>query len=433
MKRLCLLVGGVLLAAPFAALAFTEEPAPFDNDGVITKTEWAQVVALGAKGGVIDLGQQRVEFARGKLAPSTPLILRGGLFSSITLDQWQNVTFEGSIFRPASTDHPDGPMVLAYEPQNLTFDRVNMSGKTLEDGKLVYPSIGIRGGSNITVRGSRFWNMSNFMYFIRTNGVRVEYNDFNNIREGVQLVAVQNAVVQGNVFGPYFPYLGDHADGVQLFTAGMTLETDTGARNVVIDGNLVISSSNGRAQGVFIRDEAGLFRSGRGYADVSVTNNLLVGTGWHGIGVMDPVQRLFIDSNRLLVLNGAGDNVTNNWIMVRSVDFGGSAQVTNNSSGPMSLAEGVQQSNNTITSPVTDTQAQQAIDNWFATYRQPVVAPVTPVTSEPTTTPTTEPTAPTKKKARGKPVATVTATSVRTAPRAGPQVTVRRSNRLQRE
>lgn len=417
MKRLSVLVGGILLTAPLAALAFSESPPPFDNDGVITKAEWANVVALGAKGGVIDLGQQRVEFQRARLQPSEPLILRGGQFSAITLDQWQNVTFEGSVFRPASTDNPDGPMVLAYDPQNLTFDRVNMSGKTLADGKLVYPSIGIRGGSNITVRGSRFWNMTNSMYFVRTNGVRVEHNDFTNIREGVQLVAVQNAVVRGNAFGPYLPYQGDHADGVQLFTAGMTQTTDTGARNVVIDGNLVISSSTGRAQGVFIRDEAGLFRSGRGYAGITVANNLLVGTGWHGVGVMDPVQGLTIDNNRLLVRNGSGDTVTSNWIMVKSIDFGGSAVVTNNQSGSISLAAGVQQSNNTTLQPVSDDVAKQAIDEWFAVNRQPVA-------------PTTTAPAPTKKPTAGKPRSS---RSTSASSRPAPRVTVRRGSSTRRD
>ena len=382
MKRFFMLVGGALLAAPIAAWALQAQQAPFDNDGVITKAEWQRVMALGAKGGVIDLGQQRVEFQRGKLQPTKPLILRGGVFSAISLDQWRNVTFEGTIFRPAATDNRDYWMVVAYDPQNLTFDRVNMSGATLGDGKLVYQSLSVRNGSNVAVLNSRFWGMANFMGFMRTNGVRLENNHFTNIREGVQLVAVNNAVVRGNAFGPYFPYQGDHSDGVQLFTAGLTA-SDVAARNVTIEGNLFVANPSRRAQGVFIRDEGGLFKSGRGYADITIRNNLMVGTGWAGIGVIDPVQRLLIDNNHLLIRTDKSDRVTNNWIEVRAVQPSGSARVTNNKSGPMLLAAGVQHANNQVVPPVTEAEGKRIIDQWYAARQR--AAPPARQAASPTT------------------------------------------------
>ncbi|WP_298673618.1 right-handed parallel beta-helix repeat-containing protein [uncultured Sphingomonas sp.] len=315
-------------------------------------------------GSTIDLGNRPVTFERYRgLANVT---IKGGIFGAITLDQWQNVTFSGTRFTPGATDDPRGPLVLTYQPDGLHFINTTWVGRNTPDGQLAYASISARGGNNVTVRKSTFTNMANFMAFLRTTNVEVSDSVFQNVREGVQLVGGTTALITRNHFGPYRPAPGDHADAVQLFTAGLTLADDHGARDVLIEDNFIDPGPDFHTQGVFMRDEAGLYNFGRGYSNITVRNNLLIGTGWHGISAQDPVQNLLIDSNKLLIrING--DGVTDNWIMVKA----GGGIVRNNYAGSFLLSASVTSSGNTV---VARAATVSEISSAIAAYTQRVQA-----------------------------------------------------------
>ncbi|WEK42887.1 MAG: hypothetical protein P0Y64_16305 [Candidatus Sphingomonas colombiensis] len=333
----------------------------------ISAAEWTAMLKAAKPGSTIDLGNRPVTFARYKgLANVT---IKGGVFSAITLDQWQNVTFSGTRFAPAATDDPRGAIVLAYQPDGLHFVSTTWTGGYGPDGQLTYASISVRGGNNVTVQKSSFTDIANFMAFLRTTNVEVSDTTFQNVREGVQLVGVTTAVVARNKFGPYRPAPGDHADAVQLFTAGLTLAGDHGARDVLIEDNFVDPGPNFHTQGVFMRDEAGLYTQGRGYSNVTIRNNVLIGTGWHGISAQDPIQNLKIDSNRLLIrLNG--DGVTDNWIMVKA----GGGVVSNNYAGSYLLTSSVTTTSNTSVKRAATTSEISAAITAFTQLLQAALA-----------------------------------------------------------
>ncbi|MCW6532697.1 MULTISPECIES: right-handed parallel beta-helix repeat-containing protein [Sphingomonas] len=291
-------------------------------------------------GSTIDLGNRPVTFARYRgLANVT---IRGGVFGFITLDQWQNVTFSGTRFEARPEDDPNAPLIIAYQPNGLHFDATTFVGALNSAGQLGYGSISVRAGNNVTIAHSSFHDMNNSLGFIRTTNVQVTDNSFAYIREGIQIVGATNVVVARNTFGPYRPAPGDHADGIQFFTTGLTLADDHGARNVLIEDNLFDPGEGYRAQGVFIGDEINLAAQGRGHSDITVRNNALIGTGWHGISAGTAIPNLLIENNKLLIRLGA-DGVTDNWILVKA----GGGIVRNNYAGSITLAPDVTASGNT--------------------------------------------------------------------------------------
>ena len=332
-----------LIAAVLSFACFASQPALSQAEAPISATEWA-ALAKGAKpGGVIDLGTRRVTFAR--IRGLSDVTIRGGVFGFTILDTWKNVTFENTRFEAALEDRvmtgASPPYIDAYSPEGLTIRNATFVGYTNAAGQLAANSLRIRGGNNVVVTRSTFRDLANFAGFIRTTNLRVTDNRFSYIREGVQLVGVTRAVVARNSFGPFRPAPGDHADGVQLFTNGLTLADDHGARDVLIEDNFIDPGAGYRAQGIFMRDELGFHKQGRGYANITVRNNLLIGTGWHGIAA-DRTENLLIEGNRLLIRRGP-DGVTDNWIRVAL----GAGIVRNNYAGSIQLGPDMTASGNT--------------------------------------------------------------------------------------
>ncbi len=330
----------------------------------VSAAEWTAMLKAATPGSTIDLGSRKVAFAR--YTGLSNVTIKGGVFGAISLDQWKNVTFSGTRFEPRDGDDPAGSMIIAYQPDGLKFDCTSFTGAMNADGQLGFSSISVRGGNNVSVTRSTFSNIGNFLAFLRTTNVQVTDNSFSYIREGVDLVGTRNVVVARNSFGPYRPTPTDHADGIQFFTAGLTDTGDTAAQNVLIEDNLVDPGAGYRAQGFFLRDEAGLAASGRGYSDITIRNNVLIGTGWHGIAAGDPVQRLLIENNRLLIRLNPTDTVTSNWILVAA---GGSATVQGNVAGNYNLAAGVVASNNTtIARAATSAEIADAMAAWAKSF-----------------------------------------------------------------
>lgn len=341
----------------------------------ITSAEWLTLVRGAKAGDVIDLGSREVQFARHALQPTGLVTIRGGVFCAITLDRWRNVRMEGTTIRPCPGNDPRGSMVIAYDLQNVSFDRLTMMGGKDALGNLTHPGFSFRGGREISVMNSRFIDTAGFNAFIRSVNVRWERNDHINIREGLQLVGVQGAIVRHNRFGPYFPAPGDHADGIQLFTAGLTQFGDLAARDVLIEGNLIMSAPSRRAQGIFTRDEAGFHKSGRGFARITVRGNLLVGTGWHGITAGDPIDGLVIEGNRLITLTGAADPVKSNWILLGAWTTPTPPRVVNNVAGSFAPTALGTTHCNAVYAPLAmvgdamPDAAQAAVDEWLRVNR----------------------------------------------------------------
>jgi len=330
-----------LLAATLALAATTTVSA--ETGSPLSAKEWTALAAAAKPGTVIDLGNRRVAFAR--VRGLHDVTIKGGVFGFAVLDNWKNVTFDGTRFEAAPADRRMTgfvpPYVDAFSPERLTFRNVTFVGYTDSAGNLAAGGINGRGGTDITVTGSTFRDLGTVATFARTVGVKFDDNVATNVREGVRLAGAGKASISRNRIGPFKPAAGDHPDGIQFFTGGLTQPGDRAAYDVVIEGNLIDPGPDGRAQGIFIGDESKFYAAGRGYTNITVRGNVLIGTGWHGIAVGPHGPGLTIENNRLLIRLGR-DRVTDNWIMVGE----GGGVVRNNSAGSYKLARGVTASRN---------------------------------------------------------------------------------------
>lgn len=337
---------------------------PGAANATLTAAQWNTMMASARPGAVIDLGTRRVTFSR--IRGLHDVTFRGGIFSFTTLDQWKNVTFDGTRFEAPPTERNGVWYIDAYQPDGLTIRNATFVGWNDANGLLTGQSINIRGGQNVTIVGSTFRDMANFITIARTTNVNVSDNDMTNVREGVRYVGTTHGLIMRNRIGPFRPAPGDHADGVQFFSASLNDPTDHATWDTTITDNLIISSGAGRSQGIFVRDELNLWQSGRGYDQLTIVDNLLVGTGWHGIAIGDGAKNVTITGNKLLVVLG-GDTVTNNWIMLTNNE---NVVLKSNQAGSFILKGNyVTSDNRTVSSGASAATVSAAIAGWDAKYR----------------------------------------------------------------
>src|SRR5437660_876211 len=85
----------------------------------VSAAEWKALVTAATPGTTIYLGTRHVIFTR--IRGVHDITIKGGEFGPITLDQWQNVTFDSTRFNARTSERTTGPYIDAYTPQGLTF------------------------------------------------------------------------------------------------------------------------------------------------------------------------------------------------------------------------------------------------------------------------------------------------------------------------
>lgn len=346
------LVSNLLLASPVTPVAST---AP------VTAAEWKAMLGRAKAGGVVDLGKRHVQFERVVFQPTAPVTIKGGVFNAVVLDQWRNVTFDGSRFEGTPDMVEYQAILVANDPVNLTIRNCRFTGFMAENGQLHVRGPSIREGRNVAIEGSRIENMAGFSNFVRTVGARFSDNDVETIREGLEVKGGQDIVIERNRFSDFQPFGGDHADGVQFFTTGLTNPGETAARNVVIRDNLVLA--RGKAQGIFIQDEISLAASGRGYKDFTIEGNIVVGAGWHGI-TASQVDNVTIRNNRLFRIRDV-DTMDSRIAMDRS-----SGVVSGNEANDYIYNDSPSQSKNVKRGPSDAARVDGVIAEWVARFRK---------------------------------------------------------------
>lgn len=346
------LVSNLLLASPVMPVAGT---AP------VTAAEWKAMLGRAKAGGVVNLGNRPVEFGRLVFQPTAPVTIRGGVFNAVVLDQWHNVTFDGSRFESTPDMVEYQSILVANDPVNLTLRNCRFTGFMGDNGQLHVRGPSIREGRNVAIEHSRIERMAGFTNFVRTVGARFSDNDIETIREGLEVKGGENIVIERNRFSDFQPFGGDHADGVQFFTTGLTNPGETAARNVVIRDNLILA--RGKAQGIFIQDEINLATSGRGYKDFTIEGNIVVGAGWHGI-TASQVDNVTIRNNRLFRVRDL-DTMDSRIAMDRS-----SGLVSGNEANDYIYNESARQPKNVKRGPSDASRVDAVIAEWMAQFRK---------------------------------------------------------------
>ncbi|MBA2920743.1 right-handed parallel beta-helix repeat-containing protein [Sphingomonas sp. CGMCC 1.13658] len=271
------------------------------------------------------------------------------------MDQWSNVTFEGSRFKAPVGAPAHQALVDAFQPQNLELSNCYFVGYEGEGGELRTRGLLIRGGLNISVRHSTFEIMAGSNSFILSNGVQFIANRMTRVREGVQFKGGGNILIESNRFDNFQPFLGDHPDAIQFFTAGLTNPTDLASHDVLISGNLIIAAD--QSQGIFLADQNSLQSSGRGYKRIAIRRNIIVGAVWHGITAA-PVDSLTIVGNR--AIRQSGRDVRGN----RITAAGREVILEDNEASEFKIAQSVRNHGNRTLGPLSAQRINAVIAEW---------------------------------------------------------------------
>jgi hypothetical protein len=331
---------------------------PAIDTGPVSKLEWKALLERAKAGGVIDLGQRRVDFMRLKFQPTAPVTIRGGKFGPIALDQWHNVTFVGSDFSASAPTVEYRSLLTAYQPVNLRIQKCHFTGYQADDGQLRIRGVLISDGHDVTIEGSTFEHMAGVNGLKRAQNVRFAHNIMRNVREGMQIQGGSHIQIDSNRFEELRPFKGDHTDAIQFFTTGLTKPDDAAAHDVIITNNIIIAANT--SQGIFMGDELRLRQSGRGYKRFLVEGNLIIGAVWHGI-TASPVAGLTIRRN--LVLRLKDRDLRGN----RITASGESVVVEDNVADAYILGDAVSEHRNRKLGPMPVSQMNKIIADWTRT------------------------------------------------------------------
>jgi len=344
-----------VMGASLAGLMLAS-PVERANTGPVSSAEWKALLARHQGGGVIDLGQRQVEFTRQSFQPRAPVTIRGGVFGVVQLDNWRNVTFDGGTFAaPPGTPFVQA-VLAAASPRKLTIRNCRFTGYQADNGALVVRGPLIRNGQDVTIERSTFENMTGNIAFVRSNGIVFRNNQLRRIREGIQIQGGGNILIEHNRFEEFMPAKGDHADAIQLFTAGLG-PNEQAAHDITIRDNLILAG--GKAQGVFAGDELKLAGQGRGFRNFTIENNVIVGAAWHGISAPH-VAGLTVRGNRLFRVSGSDKYDSRIWA------GGSDVTVEGNTANAYILADNVKEARNRKAGPSQAAKVQGIIAEWTA-------------------------------------------------------------------
>jgi hypothetical protein len=162
-----------------------------------------------------------------------------------------------------------GDPAVAPGSQATAFYIVPASGISFTNGKFHDMSLGISGGSiaGLTMTGNEFYNLSK-------GGIAIgQVGPFSFTHNNCHDFHITPLV---------------HADCMQLFTAGSTVQS----HDITVTDNILNRGGGDGFQGIFIGDEADL-----GYLNVTVSRNLSSGNMWDTFYIDEPVGTLVVTDN----------------------------------------------------------------------------------------------------------------------------------------
>lgn len=249
------------------------------------------------------------------------ILLEPGVYSGITIN---NLKIEGGV--TITSSDPGAPAVItdlliknssglsfsnieiATDPAknvtplqvlastNIHFDQMNVHGSLDGDPSNDVNAMMIRDSSNVSVTNSEFQEFSNGIAHLDSNHLLISGNSIHDLRlDGIRGGGSSNVTITKNFFTDFFRQPGDHPDAIQFWNSN----TSVSAHDIVVSENVFTRGDGGPIQGVFITAQI----SKLPYLNVTVTDNLMVGTMYHGITVSG-AQGVLISGN---VVAGAAD------------------------------------------------------------------------------------------------------------------------------
>jgi hypothetical protein len=230
----------------------------------------------------------------------------------VALSNSSNLTFKGlelgRTMAPPESDYTQLHNVNGSS--NIVFDSVHIFGGSGDPTQSIGWGMFVRDSANITIKNSTIDHVSMGLQLSGINNLVLKDNTFqNNRRDGVNMGAITNGVVDGNLFTNMFPVNGEHPDAIQFLTANTT----TASSNIVIKNNIIMQGDGYPIQGIFMGDEVGTLP----FQNVDISNNLIYLNGFfNGINV-GHANNLNIQNNTIV---SRTDDAVTAWISLGVVD-----------------------------------------------------------------------------------------------------------------
>ncbi len=163
----------------------------------------------------------------------------------------------------------------------LTFSNLDVHGdlskapSLIDNYGIVFSSI-----QKIEIIDSLFRNLKIAIICSDSLDINFTANHFRNIREhGIHGSACSNVSISKNTFVDFFPATGDHPDGIWF---GATPGTPSASHDIAVVDNFYNRGMGAPTQGIFFKDSTKKMP----FSNLTISNNLLAGPGYTGIGVI---------------------------------------------------------------------------------------------------------------------------------------------------
>ncbi|MEW5685522.1 MAG: right-handed parallel beta-helix repeat-containing protein [Pseudomonadota bacterium] len=242
-----------------------------------------------------------------------------------------------------------------YNSNDISFDRVKVHGSLDGNAGNDVSGISLAGTSNISITNSEFQQLERAIAFGGgSSNIKIVGNSFHDLRsDGMNFVEVRNVEIRNNILRDFVPKEGDHPDAIQFWTT----HAKTPSTDILIASNVILKGAGDHVQGIFLRDQQGTLP----YERVTITDNLLVGTGYNGIRITG-VKDLTVTNNDLVTFDGG----LKTFMLVRSAD---GAVATGNSAAYVAFEQSanVENRGNKSASPVKD-EGEASIRKWLIAH-----------------------------------------------------------------
>jgi parallel beta-helix repeat protein len=192
---------------------------------------------------------------------------------------------------------------------NVNFDHVYVHGSLDANAANDSNGLSVLKSSGVNITNSTFQELGRGIAVGESSNINIANNSAYEMRsDGFDFAQVDHVTITGNNLTNFHKNATDHPDAIQFWTSGTTAPS----HDITITGNVITLGDGLGTQGIFFRDQLGTMP----YANVTVSDNLIDGTGYNGIRI-GHVNGLTVSDNQLTT--NPGTNVET-WIYVNNSD-----------------------------------------------------------------------------------------------------------------
>lgn len=287
----------VRISAHIAELVAALTPIPVPAD-VWVKDSASFVAALAtAKPGSVIVIPKGVAIAQLKLSKQKydpPIkIIGGGSLTNTSVTECEGITFDGLELITSGTG---GILFPVTKSKRLTFKNCDIHGSLDGNPQNDGAAFSVTLSEDISFIDNVFRQVDRCIIANNCKNTVVTGNDMSELRtDGMMFAEMDTLLISGNAIGNYSPVAGAHPDGIQFMTAG----TDVSCNDITIADNVIyrdadLSKPGPSMQGIFLGNEDDI-----PFNRVTITGNLLLGTGYRGVSVSHG-KDVVIKDNELL-------------------------------------------------------------------------------------------------------------------------------------